>query len=333
MTRSVWVLCLVVMMTASAAAQPAQVQAEALFRQGKELMAAKKFGEACAAFESSFKLDANVSTLLNHADCREKNGQLVTAWGLFLDAERQTRTASDAAGKQLNTTAKARAIKLEPKLSKLSINVAADRQVAGLEILRGTEKVEAPAWNHPLPVDGGTYKIVARAPSYTEWSTSVTIKTESDTRTIDVPKLEPAAVATTTTPPTTTTPTTTPDRPPPPRETPRKRSLVVPLVLGGAAIALGVTAFAVSRSGDSIYDDAKHEPDDAKQEALWKSANKRRYAAIGLAAGAVGCLGAAIVVYLRGGGKEAEPVARRGVTIEPVAGPDGMPGMVVRGAW
>src|SRR4051812_21905874 len=42
MIRSAWALCLVVVMTVNAAAQSAQVQAEALFRQGKELMAAKK---------------------------------------------------------------------------------------------------------------------------------------------------------------------------------------------------------------------------------------------------------------------------------------------------
>ena len=36
-----------------------------------------------------------VATLLNHASCREKNEQLATAWGLFLEAERQTRAATD----------------------------------------------------------------------------------------------------------------------------------------------------------------------------------------------------------------------------------------------
>lgn len=39
------------------------------------------------------------STLLNLASCRERNGQLATAWGLFLDAERATREATDGANK------------------------------------------------------------------------------------------------------------------------------------------------------------------------------------------------------------------------------------------
>ena len=51
-------------------------QAEALFRQGKEQMAAGKYAEACAAFEASQKAEAATSTLLNLANCREKNGEL-----------------------------------------------------------------------------------------------------------------------------------------------------------------------------------------------------------------------------------------------------------------
>src|SRR5436190_11289267 len=80
-----------------AGAQTAGAQAEVLFRQGKTLFAAGKFAEACAAFDASERLEPDVSTVMNQANCREKNGQLATAWGEFLDAERQTRSATDAA--------------------------------------------------------------------------------------------------------------------------------------------------------------------------------------------------------------------------------------------
>src|SRR5262245_25661966 len=106
--RTAPVVCLVVM-TTSAAAQPAGVQAEALFRHGKDLMAAKKYAEACALFESSQKLESSLVTLLNAADCREKNGQLATAWGLFVEAGRQSRGLTDDASKAMNTTATTRA--------------------------------------------------------------------------------------------------------------------------------------------------------------------------------------------------------------------------------
>jgi hypothetical protein len=76
-----------------------------LFRQGRDLLAAGKVAEACSAFEESQKLEPAVTTLFNLAGCREKLGQFATAWGLFLDTARQTRSAADAASQQLHDVA------------------------------------------------------------------------------------------------------------------------------------------------------------------------------------------------------------------------------------
>jgi hypothetical protein len=110
------------------------------------------------------------------------------------------------------------------------------------------------------------------------------------------------------------------------------RSLALPIVMGSAALILGVTAFGFSRWGESIYDDATREPDDARQEVLWKSANARRYAAIGFSAGAAGCIGAAVFLYVRGGRETAQPVARRSLRIEPTANGSSM-GLGLGGDW
>jgi hypothetical protein len=185
--RIALVLALVVSTTAHA--QPAGAQAEVLFREGRDLMAAGKYTEACASFEQSQKLEPALSTLLNLAGCREKAGQLATAWGLFLEAERQTRGAKDASTRKLNDVAKTRAQKLEPRVSKLAINVPQNSQVDGLEILRDKERIEPVMWNRALPIDGGTYTISARSPGASTWSTQVTIGAEGDTKTVDVPDL------------------------------------------------------------------------------------------------------------------------------------------------
>jgi hypothetical protein len=205
-----------------------------------------------------------------------------------------------------------------------------------------------------VPIDGGTYKITARAPGRAEWSTTVVVKPEGDMQAIAVPTLAALAAAEPRSderPPapidaTPTTPTTAPPTSPMPNSTATvttpidqgasrpmgiaKRSLALPIVMGSAALVFGGTAFAFSRWGDSIYDDAEHEPDDAKQAALWKSANKRRYAAEGLAVGTVGCVGAAIYLYVRGGRKPAQSMARHLIRIEPTASAN-MIGL--RGAW
>ena len=270
-----------------ATAQPSGAQAESLFRQGRELLAAGKVAEACAAFEESQKLDPVVTTLLNLASCRERNGQVATAWGLFLEAERQTRSSSDDATKKLHDVAQGHARRLEPRISKLTINIAAT--IDGLEISRDKVAIAAAQWNRALPIDGGTYTITARAPGMLPWSTQVTIATERDTKAVEVPALERDP------------------NPPKPGEPPREvpvatpRSNTVPIALGIGALALGGAAVGFSLWGDATYNDAKNETmDQTRRDELEGSANTKLYVAQGLAITGIVCAGAAVWLYLRG---------------------------------
>lgn len=285
-----------------AAAQSASVEAEALFRQGKQLMADGKIGEACAAFDSSEKLDPNVSTMLNQASCREKNNQLTTAWGLFVEAERQTRDKTDAKSKSFNKVAKEHAAKLEPKLPKLAINVAT--QMPGLAIKRNGEDVSSATWNHALPVDGGTYKIEATAPDHKPWSTQVTIANESDSKTVDVPALDAAPKAEPLEKPVETPVATTTPVPPPAPAASHGGSKVLPIVVGVAGLGLIGGGIALELSASSTYDKAKLEPNDAKQTDLWHSANNKRYAAEGLAAAGVAAVAVSVWLFVRHGSDE-----------------------------
>ncbi len=199
MMRGAWLAAIV--LAASAHAGPSSAQAEVFFRNGKRLLKLGKIAEACTAFDASQKLDPTISTRLNQANCREKNNQLATAWGLFLDAERDTRSATDDAGKQLHQVAVDHADKLEARLSTLEIRVSAEARVDGLEILRDGELVDPMAWNQSLPIDGGVYKIVARSKGLPEWSTTIAIANEKDSKTLEIPKraqvakkVEPAKV-------------------------------------------------------------------------------------------------------------------------------------------
>jgi hypothetical protein len=176
-------------------AQLASAEAEALFRQGKELMAANKIADACTTFDLSQKLDPKSTTLLNQANCREQNGQLATAWALYLEAVRQMRTATDAASQQLRSVAADRAARLERRLSTLRIDVPAESSLPGLQVFRNDQLSDPGAWNRPLPLDGGTYRISARAPGAVEWSSDITVAAEGDAKQIVIPRLKPAEVA------------------------------------------------------------------------------------------------------------------------------------------
>lgn len=302
--------------SARASAQPTAAQAEVLFNEGLAQMDAGKVSEACALFASSQKLAPAVTTLIRLADCRERNGQFATAWGLFVEVERQTRGSSDAALASFHAIALDRVGKLEPRISKLTISVPAGMHVDRLQILRDGEPVDEAIWNRSLPIDGGTYVVSARAPGMSEWSTSVTVAAEGDTKTADIPKLQvlPAVVE----PVATAAPTVAKQDAPPP-------SKVVPLsVGGGAVVALGV-ALALEISARSTYDksDPAVTPNPAEQDEYWHSANTKRHVAQGLAVAGLAGAGVAVWLYLRAGNRVNEPT-RTSVRLTPVVGTDGV---------
>ena len=84
-----------------------------------------------------------------------------------------------------------------------------------------------------------------------------------------------------------------------------QRSKVLSLALGGAALGLAGSALGFELWARSTYDKSKHEPDDARQDSLWHSANTRRYVAEGLGVAGIACAGVAVWLYLRGGEREA----------------------------
>lgn len=166
----------------------ASPQAEALFRDGKQLMKDGKLAEACAAFEGSERAEHNIAAVLSLADCREKNGQVASAWAGFLQADSQTR--ADPTKQLLNTTAKQRALALEPRLSYLTINVPDESRIAELVVTRDGVAVDAAEWNRAIPVDGGTHVIAGKAPGHEPWSTQVKVAPEQDHQGVEVPKFK-----------------------------------------------------------------------------------------------------------------------------------------------
>jgi len=323
--RCLRVLMLGLLWTGTARAQSAGAQAEAMFRQGRQLLAAGKTTEACSAFAESQRLEPAVTTLVNLAACREKNGQLATAWGLFLDVERQTRDSSKATDHQLHDVAVDHAKKLEPRVSKLTINVPQTNVVDGLEVSRGTDRVESVMWNRALPIDGGTYTIVAKAPGSSTWTTTVTIGNEGDTKSIDVPDLRSLPRDITPTKPAPTTSSPAPE--PTPQPTPTAHASRTPAIITGAAtVALLGGALGLELWGESKYNSAKVTSDQSQRDSLESAANTRRYAAEGFAV--AGLIGAGVTTWLLLRGHDEEPAHEARLQVAPTG-----TGFVVKGVF
>lgn len=180
-TRSIVIVIAVVASTTVAHAQKAE--AEALFREGKKLMKKKgTVSAACKKFEASERLDPAIGTELNLADCREKNGQLASAWAMFVKAAQTGKHTARG------VEAKNRAALLQGKLVSLTISVPDKARVDGLVVKRNDTVVEPGAYDTPVPVDPDEYVITAEAPGHEHWKLTVAVGKKN--KTVEVPRLD-----------------------------------------------------------------------------------------------------------------------------------------------
>jgi serine/threonine-protein kinase len=173
----------------SAAAQASiadKAAAEVLFERGRQLSHDGRFAEACARLEQSQSIEPSLGTMLYLGDCYEKLGRSASAWALYVEASSQAAAAGQSkrarAGRQ-------RADLLEPSLSKLSIVVAPESDLPGLEILRNGVNVGHALWGVPVPVDPGDQAIEVRAPNREPWTTTLHVDAGGARVSANVPRL------------------------------------------------------------------------------------------------------------------------------------------------
>ncbi|UQA61026.1 tetratricopeptide repeat protein [Polyangium aurulentum] len=131
--------------------------AEALFQAGKGLMDKKNYAEACPKFEASYKLDPAIGTLLNLADCHERQGLLARAWVDWGEARDKAKREGDKPRADL---ASRRQTSLEPRVPKITVNVTGP--VEGFDVYRDNTKLDPAMLGVALPVDPGPHTITIR---------------------------------------------------------------------------------------------------------------------------------------------------------------------------
>ncbi|WP_437955514.1 hypothetical protein WME76_28895 [Sorangium sp. So ce119] len=195
-SRVAWCVAALLSLSAGVArAEPSAEQAaaaEALFREGRELVAQGKLAEACPKFAASQRLDPGYGTQWNLADCLERVGRTASAWAAFREAADMASRAGQA---EREAKATRRAADLEKKLERLTVAVRAPAD--GLVVRRNGAVLDAGAWGAPLPVDPGKHRVEATAPGKRPFSAEAQTAGPGNTVTVEIPPLEddPAAAA------------------------------------------------------------------------------------------------------------------------------------------
>jgi hypothetical protein len=168
-----------------------QAAARALFAEGRALMKAGQYADACPKLEAARRLFTSAGILLNLADCHEKIGRTASAWTEFGEAAAVAkRTDRDDDAEE----ATRRQAALEPSLPRLTIRVA--HAVPGLGVKRDGAPIASAAWGAALPVDPGAHEIRAEAAGFEPWTGSATVATPGQVVTVDVPELHATLGAT-----------------------------------------------------------------------------------------------------------------------------------------
>jgi len=244
-----------------AAAQPSESDkslAQSLFEQGKSLMDAGGYEQACPKLEESQRLDPGGGTLLNLALCHEKQGRIATAWSEFKEA--LSAAKHDARQDRIDASTEHIAA-IEPKLPSLTLTVPnpSEEQVLKLD----GNLIGRAAWGTPVAIDPGGHEFSSTAPGKKPWVSNVTIAV-SERKSVEVPPLEvdPNAVAPSAPAAAPPGPAPSPSPAAPPSEA-HRGSPTLGWVLGGAGVAaIGVGSYFGVRTLSKKSDSDKECPTD-----------------------------------------------------------------------
>lgn len=170
------------------AAAPARAagEADALFRQGRELLEKSRWAEACSKLQESERLAPAVGTLLNLGYCWEQLGRMRSAMDAYAEAEILAGDANDA---KSATFARERFNEVEAKVMKLVVRVEEGDSTPGLAVTKNGRLLPKTDWGKPIAVDPEDVALAATAPGRVPWRSVVSVKAEGTQVTIVVPPL------------------------------------------------------------------------------------------------------------------------------------------------
>ncbi len=244
--------------------------ASALFEEGRKLVAAGKYEEACPKFAESQRLAPAGGTILNLAVCHEKSGRKALA---LTEYEAALAVATRENRKERIVFAKKQMAAIEPLLAKVTVRLPTeDATAAGLEVRMDGLALPQAAFGIAVKVDAGPHVVTAQADQKREFRSDFALVAKETKEVVvtlsppipDPPKVDPPKV----------------DPPKGPLAKPRTEirkeghPLALPFILVGATglvTGLAVGGYAANQLlnpnvGSSCFSDAANCADDAARK-------------------------------------------------------------------
>ena len=287
--RRAGLLLALALVPASARAQTTdevRARADALFREGQDLLTAGQIPTACARLEESQRLDPKLGRLLNVAYCHEKLGKVATAWNEYNQAAALALQTKQA---EREVFARKQASELAQRLSFVQLDMTAAPEVSQV-MIDGTS-LTRDQWRVPFPVDPGDHALTLAGAGHQARTQTVTVSTAGTTRV----RIEPLEAEASTPPPAAPQPELHAEAPPAQAVTQDQPhgSRLPGWIVGGVGVAalgvgaaFGVRAIALKSDADPQCPNRQCSPSGLANIQDAKSA--ATLSTIGLAVGAVG---------------------------------------------
>ncbi len=163
------------------------MQAEALFREGREALARGDTAVACEKLSRSNELDPALGTQLNLGECEAERGRVATAYQLFRAVEQQLDPQDIRA-----PIAKSKREAAEMRLPKLAITLPSNAP-PDTRVYIGDRVFTAAELRGPLIVDPGILELTVTAPGYGSRTLQVLMEESKTTSAVVATLIAPIA--------------------------------------------------------------------------------------------------------------------------------------------
>jgi hypothetical protein len=170
----------------------ARAQGTALFNEGRALMAAGKYGEACPKLQAAQRLIMGVGATVNLAECFEKTERIASA---YVEYQRAASLSAEKGQADRSKYALDKANALKARVANVVVRLPKGAERPGLEVRRDGLVVPPEAFGTPIPIDRGTYKLEVRAPGHRARRVEFTVARDGETVEVALPALSPEAAA------------------------------------------------------------------------------------------------------------------------------------------